>query len=130
MNNFENVFHNNIRLIITVLAVFILTSTSGCVLVRDPIMHAEVYEGVSSDINRFTVSLRALRYGSEYTSGPKVRFIDDKGVIWELSLISNDPEYWSLNRIQPNGKKEMVPLRLVETVTTMGYTPSPAWPEN
>lgn len=125
----NSVFFNNFRLIITTLVVFILASTWGCILVRDPIRHSEFYKGVSTVEGQSTVLIRTLRIGDEYESGPDVRFIDDEGVIWELRLLSNDPKYWSLVRIQHDGTKVVVPLHLVDTGSGLGYSSSPVWPE-
>jgi len=125
----NSVFSNNIHLVITTLVMFVLACTWGCILVRDPIRHSEFYKGISNVEDQSTVFIRTLRLGDEYESGPDVRFIDDEGIIWELRLLSNDPKYWSLVRIQHDGTKEVVPLRLVDTGSGLGYSSSPVWLE-
>lgn len=125
MKILNNIFLSNIRLIMITFVVFFLASTWGC----DPIQHTEFYKGTFAEAPQSTILLRILRIGDKYESGPDVRFIDDEGIIWELRLLSNDPKYWSLVRIQRDGTHEVIPLHLVDTSSGLGYSSSPVWPE-
>lgn len=114
-------------LIVVAFLALVLTIASGCILVRDPITHTEVYQSTSGDSESPTVLLRTVRRGKEYDSGPQVRFTDKKGSVWELNLISNDPQYWSLYFTSPKGTKELIPLELIETSEGLGVTSGETW---